>query len=273
MLYKMAIDMIASTTREGLRFEIRDRDGPEVILLLPGLFAGGWMWDSSLPCLMESRWTVIRLLDSLSEMPISPPLLDAAVEAVGKLVLSLSNRQVVIVANSLGGIVAIELGRRISNVTGVLLSGCPGLSGSIRLGIPVTRDVDFEGALHIAKQIYYDSSRIDGADVSKLLSVLTSRTSVKRMLRWLTSTRDYPLLERLMQLNRDLFLIWGEEDGITPVGPWKLLAGKTPRCRLAVISSCGHSPMMEKPGEFNREFSALISSHFDEMADRACLAK
>jgi pimeloyl-ACP methyl ester carboxylesterase len=50
-------------------------------------------------------------------------------------------------------------------------------------------------------------------------------------------------------------VIWGKDDGLTPLGLGKAFAEDIPGAQLVVIDNCGHIPQMEKAVEFN---SALL---------------
>ncbi|BDI03361.1 hypothetical protein CATMQ487_03310 [Sphaerotilus microaerophilus] len=47
-------------------------------------------------------------------------------------------------------------------------------------------------------------------------------------------------------------LIWGSEDRIAPPRTGRILAARMPQVRLQVMAGAGHTPMAERPGEFNR---------------------
>ncbi len=47
-------------------------------------------------------------------------------------------------------------------------------------------------------------------------------------------------------------LVWGRQDGITPLSSGEIYQRAIPRARLATIDNCGHLPEMETPAEFVR---------------------
>jgi pimeloyl-ACP methyl ester carboxylesterase len=47
-------------------------------------------------------------------------------------------------------------------------------------------------------------------------------------------------------------VLWGRDDGIAPLRTGRLLAARLPQARLEVIDSAGHTPMLERPADFNR---------------------
>jgi hypothetical protein len=47
-------------------------------------------------------------------------------------------------------------------------------------------------------------------------------------------------------------VLWGRDDGIAPLRTGRLLAARLPQARLEVIDGAGHTPMLERPADFNR---------------------
>jgi hypothetical protein len=54
-------------------------------------------------------------------------------------------------------------------------------------------------------------------------------------------------------------VLWGREDGIAPLRTGQLLAARLPQARLALIEGAGHTPMLERPDEFNAQL--LLALH------------
>jgi pimeloyl-ACP methyl ester carboxylesterase len=46
-------------------------------------------------------------------------------------------------------------------------------------------------------------------------------------------------------------VLWGREDGLTPLAMGKAFAEDIPGAQMVVIEQCGHVPQLEKPAEFN----------------------
>ena len=63
---------------------------------------------------------------------------------------------------------------------------------------------------------------------------------------------DTALTGRLPEISAGALLVWGRLDGIAPMAHGDALRAALPNSRLAVIESCGHLPMAEKPETFNR---------------------
>jgi len=134
-----------------------------------------------------------------------------------------------------------------------LASGIPGI-GKVNLpGLMLQRTPSKEEALIVAQAIFHDQSMISEAMIADALSCFDKRYFI-HLLRYLLAVRHYRLTETMQRIGGDLTLVWGEHDQITPLPAWEqsfapeLLAGAF---TLIKIADCGHSPMLEKPDEFN----------------------
>src|SRR5262245_43005960 len=56
---------------------------------------------------------------------------------------------------------------------------------------------------------------------------------------------------RVKAIKAPTLVVWGKEDGLTPLGMGKAFAEDIPGAQLQVIDNCGHVPQIEKPAEFN----------------------
>ena len=63
---------------------------------------------------------------------------------------------------------------------------------------------------------------------------------------------DPEMTAMLPVIEAETLLVWGRQDGLTPVEQGEILRSTLPNSRLNVIDNCGHLPMAEKPETFNR---------------------
>ena len=63
---------------------------------------------------------------------------------------------------------------------------------------------------------------------------------------------DPEMTAMLPVIDAETLLVWGRQDGLTPVEQGEALRSTLPNSRLNVIDNCGHLPMAEKPETFNR---------------------
>src|SRR5207247_4755423 len=62
----------------------------------------------------------------------------------------------------------------------------------------------------------------------------------------------YPIADALSRLACRALLVWGGNDTVTPAAPWKRMARVMGGCTFRSVQRCGHSPMIERPRQFNR---------------------
>ena len=60
------------------------------------------------------------------------------------------------------------------------------------------------------------------------------------------------LLKDLRKITAPTFIFWGKQDRIIPVKHAQIVAAKIPGAKLHIFDKCGHMPMFERPGEFNK---------------------
>ena len=66
----------------------------------------------------------------------------------------------------------------------------------------------------------------------------------------LKATAFHDVRPYLSQLRQPVCLVWGEEDGVVPVGDGETLLTLLPDAQLQRLRRCGHAPMIEHPEKF-----------------------
>ncbi len=190
------------------------------VVLLPGLFAGGWMWD-------ETR--LKRLVDRLE---------------LGRVSLC---------GNSFGALAALDFAvHQPEAVESIVVSGAPGLSPDVNAGIGVPRSVRREDVVELAHKMFHNPARATPAMIDRTHAILSERRHVHNVVRALRTARDYRIADALSRLACRSLLVWGANDAITPAAPWERAAHAVDRCTFRTVPRCGHSPMIERPHKFNR---------------------
>jgi pimeloyl-ACP methyl ester carboxylesterase len=90
------------------------------ILLLPGLFAGDWIWKPAWDCLIAGGFSVAKLSEPFAALDTESTSIDSLRSVVMGVLDEYEIREAVICGNSLGGLVAQAGGLRIGR-----LSACP----------------------------------------------------------------------------------------------------------------------------------------------------
>ena len=184
--------------------------------------------------------------------------------------------QVVLVGNSMGGLLAVRLAMdHPSRVERLVLCDSAGLNR----GLPwSTRLLYLRGFLKglfrapsresarewLAEATFYDSWRITEEFLQ--VSAGSRPTFAARLVRIKTGLgllrREAALLDRLGEIGAPTLLVWGANDPQFPVSDAYEAAKRIPRCRVEIIDRCGHIPMVEKPEAFNRILAQFLWQGF-----------
>jgi 2-hydroxy-6-oxonona-2,4-dienedioate hydrolase len=239
---------------------------PLTVVLLPALFVGDWLWDPLAESLAAAGWPTIRFREAAS-------LVDPrTVRSVGRLSTTLlracrehTTGPLVVCGDSLGAVVAVEIARAYpDDVVGLTISGAPGLDHTaakvgreIVAGARDSRDI----ADRFLARLLFQPQRL-GIDPERYASVvddLITPDSAASMLAGLQAIRRYDVRGLLPTLRMPKLLIWGEQDQVTPVEPWRAMIKELTSAQLVVFDECGHAPMFEHPDAYFQELSCLLA--------------
>jgi len=168
---------------------------------------------------------------------------------------SLNITRPILIGNSLGALIVVDYAAHFSDrVHAAVASGAPGMSN-----VPlVTFDqVQTKGLLRradahrLARQLFYDPSRIPPEVIDRTYEEVKSPKRLRACLQMLKVAKEYDISGLLPNLRCPLFLVWGDHDRVTPLASWRPHLTKLERCSVKEIKDCGHSPMLERPDEFN----------------------
>jgi pimeloyl-ACP methyl ester carboxylesterase len=238
------------------------RTSAPTCLLVPGIFAGGGIWRSTLQHLDPStRCVVVR--DAFAGMVPSPETLADCVASIEAELAAIPRAwgRVVLIGNSLGALIAVEVAtRRPERVGGLVLSGAPGLDRGFN--VPrFRRGAGRHEEAYIREflaWLFYDPDNAprDLMEETKQLFEEHQRTIVSL----LRQTRDRDIPGLLTGVPCPVLCLWGSDDRVTPGTGWQALARTTPGLRFITIPESGHSPMIERPDVFASHVEDYIAS-------------
>lgn len=222
------------------------------VVLLPGLFAGGWIWKPAWDHLAALGYSVLQVVEPFAALHTKVASIDTLREMLIGVLDEHEMSRAILCGNSLGGLVALDTAsHHPDRVESMVISGCPGLGETANLGLRHGGDMSRQNADRIADQLFYDRSAIPEEMIEKCYAIARNRRCAVNMLRYVLATRKYDVRACLAQIQCDVLMVWGEQDRIAPVEDWEqnlhLIAGAS----LRKLARCGHSPMIEKPAEFN----------------------
>jgi pimeloyl-ACP methyl ester carboxylesterase len=156
-----------------------------------------------------------------------------------------------VVANSLGGKVAVEFAARYPELVTKLVLLCPsGLSDVERL--PVVEGVRWNAPDSLIASVFHDPRHTDPRLLAYFQQQFASRSWRSGLLRTIRGTMDHRVRDRLSEITQPTLLVVGSEDRI--VDPRQAIAAARllPRGRLVVLEHCGHAPQIEQADLVNR---------------------
>ena len=156
-----------------------------------------------------------------------------------------------LVANSLGGKVAVEYAVRYPDQVARLVLLCPsGLSDVERL--PVIDGVRRNDLRSLVASVFQDPGHTDPNLLAYYEKKFADRRWRSGLLRTIRGTMDHRVRDRLAEVTQPTLLVVGREDRI--VDPHQAIeaADLLRRGRLLVLEGCGHAPQIERSELVNR---------------------
>jgi len=257
-------------TVDGLTIHYVEAGQGPALLLLHGLSATHANWDHTVPAFAD-RWRVIAPDlpgHGRSGKPDAPYTVDFHAGMLRSLGRELGIEEAVVVGNSLGGQIAVELGLSYPAWTRALVLVAP--AGGFGTGVQAFRWAIAAAArpplLRIALPWALDRSVYDPS--------LPGCIERHRILAERLADEDYPRFARavtrslvgsiaagrqpLHRLTQPTLLVWGRHDRLVALSGSRRLIREVPHARLAVLDRCGHLPMLEQPEQFNRVLAEFL---------------
>ncbi|MFG1709978.1 alpha/beta fold hydrolase [Nonomuraea sp. M3C6] len=228
-------------------------DGRPAVVFMSALFAGGWIWDHPFHRLAADRWPVLRTNEPICALDRQ---VAGSIERLGDALLLACDEagvtDAIVCANSLGGLVAIDLaGRRPDRVRGIVVSGAPGLTADPDVGLSFDRrgsvrpfGDDF-GERMVAALFHSGRSHFSPERMAEAGALLQRPESMVSMARSIKATRRYQVKPALDRVQCPSLYVWGRHDRMTPVDSWLELLAAYPDNEVLVVEDSGHIPMVE----------------------------
>jgi pimeloyl-ACP methyl ester carboxylesterase len=230
------------------------------IILLPGLFAGAWIWKSTWDHLIAGGHSVLQFVEPYASFDTKGASLDNLRTMLTTVLDEYEMSRAVLCGNSLGGLVALDTAGYLPNrVEAIAISGCPGLANTANLGLRRSGHLSRQRADWIADRLFYDRSVISEELIEKSYAIATDRRCAFNIMRYLVAIHKYDVRTCLSKVRCRVLMIWGEHDWIAPVEAWDENLHLVARGSLHKLPACGHSPMIEKPVEFNAILTRFLA--------------
>jgi 2-hydroxy-6-oxonona-2,4-dienedioate hydrolase len=230
-------------------FRWLERGEGEPVVLLHGLMGRMDHWEAVLE----------HLGDQCRPMALSLPIFDARLgevsipelaRHVARFLDALDIPRAVVGGNSLGGHVALELALSCPD----RVSGLAGSSGLLERGFTrgVPRRPTAEYVRAKLEEVVYDRALVTPGWVESVRQVANTRSCAIRLVRFAKAAKRDSIAERLPSLRLPTLLVWGMNDAVTPPDVGHRFNALIAASQLWFLARCGHVPMLERPGPFNR---------------------
>ena len=262
--------------REMTYVDIGGGEGPPVVFV-HGL-GGNWQnWLENLPRAAQERRAIAMDLPGFgtSEMPADKISITAYARWVEELCSRIGVERAVVVGNSMGGFIGAEMA--ISSpalVDRLVLAAAAGISITTARRAPVMtfarvitafaaytaaqgRQVIARPRLRhlILGAVMRHPSRV----APDLLVEITRGAGAPGFRSGLDALLSYDFADRLPEIRCPTLVIWGAQDVLVPVQDAAEFERLIPDSRKVVFDDTGHTPMLERPIEFNEHLMAFIA--------------
>ena len=165
-----------------------------------------------------------------------------------------------LLGNSLGGHLAqLYTLKHPERVQSLILTGSSGLFENA-MGSTFPKRGNYEYIKKKAEDTFYDPSVATKELVDELFEAVNDRNKALRIIITAKSAIRHNLEDKLDQINCPTLLVWGKEDGVTPLFVGEKFNKLIKYSKLVVVEKCGHAPMMERPDKFNTILSEFLTS-------------
>jgi len=171
-------------------------------------------------------------------------------------------RNINLLGNSLGGHLAqLYTLKHPERINSLILTGSSGLFENA-MGSTFPKRGNYEYIKQKAEDTFYNPEIATKELVDELFEAVNDRNKALRIIITAKSAIRHNLSDKLINIKCPTLLVWGKQDGVTPLFVGEKFHEMITSSKLVVVDKCGHAPMMEKPDEFNailKEFLSTLS--------------
>jgi len=257
----------------GAPVNVIDLGEGDPIVFIHGL-SGAWVnWLENLPYFARDHRVIAMDLPGFghSPMPAEKISISGYGRIVDELLDALGIERAVIVGNSMGGFIGAEVALQFSTrVEKLVLVSAAGLSIEHQRHEPVLRVLErldnlliFAGGWaatrsqvlsgrprmrrQIMKLVTHRAERLPAA----LIAEQVKGSGKPGFVPALDALTDYPIRDRLGEIECPVLVVWGEKDRLVPVRDAHEFGRLIPDARVVVWPETGHVAMLERPAAFN----------------------
>lgn len=227
----------------------------EPIVLLYGLFGSVSNFRPLIDHLKESYRVIVPVFP-FYDMGTGITIFSLT-KFVDRLINELGLETFHLLGNSMGGHIALlYILEHPEKVKSLILSGSSGLY-ECGMGDSFPRRGDYNYIKAKTEQTFFNPQTATKELVDEIYATVNSRKALQ-ILSLAKSTIHNNLEKELVRIKTGCCLIWGKNDCVTPPDVAQKFNRLIPGSELHWINACGHVPMLETPGEFNKILDGFL---------------
>ena len=240
------------------KFKFIEEGEGETLMLLHGLFGALSNFNDLIGYFRNTHKVVVPILPLL-DLDLLHTSVGGLQKFVNRFIEQRGYKDIHLMGNSLGGHVAlIYILKNPDRIKSLILSGSSGLFEN-GMGDTYPKRGDKEYIRNKTALTFYDPAMATEELVNEVFEITNNRLKVIKIIALAKSAIRNNLGEEISQVKQPTCLIWGNNDTITPPFVGKEFHRLIPNSELHFIDKCGHAPMMEVPGEFNKILDTFLT--------------
>ncbi|MGN6569389.1 MAG: alpha/beta fold hydrolase [Flavipsychrobacter sp.] len=242
------------------KFNFVEEGEGEPLVLLHGLFGALSNFRDLVDYFKNSYKVVIPILP-LFDLNILDTTVSGLAKYVQKFIEARNYGKVHLLGNSLGGHVGlVYVLKHPESVKTIILTGSSGLFEN-GMGETYPKRGDYDFIRKKTELTFYDPAVATKELVDEVFGIVNNRLKALKIITLAKSAIRHNLGDELKDIKIPACLIWGKNDTITPPMVAEEFHKLLPNSELHWIDKCGHAPMMEVPGEFNKILEQFLAKH------------
>lgn len=242
------------------KFKYVEEGQGEPLVLLHGLFGALSNFKDLVDHFKETHTVIIPMLP-LFDLTILDTTVSGLAKHVQKFIEAREFDKVHLLGNSLGGHIGLVYTlKNQDKVKTITLTGSSGLFEN-GMGETYPKRGDYDYIKKKTELTFYDPNVATQELVDEVYSIVNNRLKALKIIALAKSAIRHNLGDELMDIKVPTCLIWGKNDTITPPMVAEEFHKLIPTSELHWIDKCGHAPMMEVPGEFNKILTDFLAMH------------
>ncbi len=229
------------------------------VVLLHGVFGNLTMWRTTINSLRGDYRVVVPRLP-LFEVPIHRATLGNLSEILHDFLDWSQLTDVTLVGTDIGAQLALDYSyRHPARVRKVIISGSTGFKDNLPELDPNARTYD---AVQMqVEEAFHRKEMASRRVVDQVYNLVNASSKGLHISALSKSARDNGLTNILYKLQVPVLIVWGLQDKITPPDVALHFHDLLRNGTVRFINECGHLPMVERPGEYNRHVREFLDTN------------